>query len=109
MMLPLLNRQMVLESIVRNPDGAGGYIEDWIPLGQLWVEMKIRYGRMDDGGVSLAKFVFTTRSSPVGAPSRPKPGQRFRAEGQSFLIEAVAEDKDHVGYVRCYATQEVVS
>ena len=107
MTLPYLTQKMVLESVVRNPDGAGGYVEDWVALGQLWFEVKVRYGGMDRSGVSSVDYVLTTRSAPVGAPSRPRAGQRLKAEGQTYLIEAVAEAKDHKGYLSCFAVEEV--
>ena len=39
MTAPHLNRALVLEGVVRTPDGAGGFTEAWAALGTLWAEL----------------------------------------------------------------------
>ncbi|RKF12963.1 head-tail adaptor protein [Roseovarius spongiae] len=105
-----LNRQLVLEAPERVADGAGGFDETWAPRGTLWAEVHARTGREMTGGaaqVSSTGYRITVRAAPYGAPSRPKPEQRFRDGARIFRIEAVA-DMDPVGrYLTCFAEEEV--
>jgi head-tail adaptor len=36
----VLNRRLVLEAASRLPDGAGGYAETWVVLGELWADIR---------------------------------------------------------------------
>ena len=105
-----LNRQLVLETPDRTPDGAGGYGETWQQVGTLWAEMIARAGReVTDGTAQLSSTAYkiTVRAAPYGAPSRPKPEQRLRDGSRIFRIEAVT-DRDPMGrYLTCYAQEEV--
>lgn len=105
-----LNRQLVLETPTRVADGAGGYQRGWTPLGTLWAGIMARTGReMTEGSVQMSStsYRIIVRAAPHGAPSRPKPEQRFRDGARVFRIEAVT-DRDPTGrYLTCYATEEV--
>ena len=108
-MEPRLTRQLDLERPVRTPDGAGGFAENWETIGKLWAEVRSRSGREHAGEsrtVSTMKYTVTVRSAPQGAPSRPKPEQRFRDGTRLFRIEAVA-DRDPSGrYLVCFVQEE---
>ena len=55
---------------------------------------------------SAMGYRITVRAAPVGAPSRPRPDQRFREGARVFRILAVAE-RDAVGrYLTCFAEEE---
>jgi head-tail adaptor len=41
----VLNRRLVLEAASRLPDGAGGYAETWVVLGELWADIRSGAGR----------------------------------------------------------------
>ncbi len=107
---PLLNRLMILEDSYRQPDGAGGYTTQWQPLGQIWAEVSAGAGReLADNAMPLSRVPcrITVRAAPVGAPSRPQAGQRFREGTRIYGITAVAE-QDHAGrYLLCQAYEEV--
>ncbi len=93
MSAPVLNRKLTLEAPVRMPDGAGGYARTWAPLGVLWAEIRTGTGREAADVASPISRVaarITVRAAPFGAPSRPKPEQRFR-EGQQNLAHPVGE------------------
>ncbi|MDT8326185.1 MAG: head-tail adaptor protein [Roseovarius sp.] len=106
-----LNRGLVLEGPDRQPDGAGGFVEVWGPLGTLWAEVVARTGREVAGAtvsLSRATYRITVRSAPQGSPARPKPGQRFRDGSRLFLIQSVTE-RDAAGrFLTCWAEEEVV-
>ena len=71
---PVLNRRMVLESAARNSDGAGGFVESWAALGELWVELKPRSGSerdREDASVSRLDVKVTVRAAPMGSTMRP--------------------------------------
>lgn len=90
----MLTRPMVLEAPVQVPDGAGGYTLTWTPQGTLWADVEARSGNETAGNlvtVSTVTYRITVRASPEGAPSRPKPEQRFRDGGRIFQIHAVVE------------------
>ncbi|MFD0859569.1 head-tail adaptor protein [Roseovarius aquimarinus] len=105
-----LNRRLVLEAPERGPDGAGGYIETWRRIGELWADIAARTGRETQDGtaaLSSAGYRITVRAAPHGAPSRPKPEQRLRSGSRVFNITAVTEQDPQGRYLTCHATEEV--
>lgn len=102
---PKLTRLLLLEGPVRVADGAGGYTESWSPLGTVWAEVLPRTGR-DAAGLSRVGYKITLRSAPQGAPSRPKPSQRFRDGARIFTIDAVTESAPDGRFLICFATEE---
>lgn len=107
---PLLNRKLVLEEAQLIPDGAGGYARSWVPLGTMWAEITAGTGReraLETVTVSSIPLRITVRAAPPGAPSRPKPEQRFTAQGRVFGILAVTEADDNAQYLVCFAQEEV--
>jgi len=108
---PDLSRRLTLEERRQTPDGAGGFVEDWAPLGTLWAEIDARSGReaglRPAAAVSLSRLRITVRGAPVGDPARPKPDQRFREGGRIYSIRAVTEADGHARYLICFADEEV--
>ncbi|MGO4915416.1 head-tail adaptor protein [Pseudogemmobacter sp. W21_MBD1_M6] len=107
---PVLSRRLVLEESQRDADGAGGFSKVWVPLGQVWAEVKAGAGRERSGElvtVSTVPYRITVRAAAVGAPSRPKPDQRFREGARLFRILAVAERDADARYLTCFAHEEV--
>ncbi len=108
--IPVLNRRLTLEEPQRTPDGAGGFVETWVALGTHWAELKPGSGREREGEfvtVSRVPYRITVRGAPVGAPSRPKPEQRFRDGGRHFRILAVTERDGRGQYLTCFAEEEL--
>lgn len=106
---PVLNRRLVLEAPQRVPDGAGGFAESWAALGTLWAEVKPGAGREiagEGGPLSRVRYRITVRGAPEGAPSRPKPEQRFREGERVFHILAVTERDGRGQYLTCFAEEE---
>jgi head-tail adaptor len=105
-----LNRALVLESVTRTPDGAGGFTAAWTALGTLWAEVLPGSGSDvlgEERMLSAVPYRVTVRGAPVGSTSRPKAGQRFREGTRLFLIQAVTE-RDQLGhYLTCFAREEV--
>ncbi len=107
-----LNRKLTLEDPVKTPDGAGGFSVTWTALGDIFASVQLRSGRERAGNsVSLASVTYKIilRAAPVGAPSRPLPGQRFTDGAQVFEIEAVAEFDARGRYLIAFAKEEVAS
>lgn len=110
MKAPHLNRALVLEGVVRTPDGAGGFTEIWAALGTLWGEVLPGSGSDTLGEermLSAVPYRVTVRGAPVGAGGRPKAGQRFREGSRLFLIQAVTERDPQGRYLTCFAREEV--
>lgn len=103
------NRRLVLEHVVRAPDGAGGFTETWEVLGTLWAEVRAGTGREAAGEEitlsSVAYRVFV-RGAPIGSAARPEPGQRFREGQRVFAIQAVAEADPAGRVLVCFAREE---
>ena len=57
--------------------------------------------------LSAVPYRVTVRGAPVGSPSRPKAGQRFREGTRLFLIQAVTERDQFGRYLTCFAREEV--
>jgi len=110
--VPRLNRMLALEGVERAPDGAGGFSESWVALGDLWAEVTARTGReRAEAGVPVSSMSYriVVRGAPEGAPSRPKPEQRFRDGARVFTIQAVSERDPAGRYLTCFATEEVAA
>jgi head-tail adaptor len=110
MKAPHLNRALVLEGVVRTPDGAGGFTEAWTALGTLHAEVLPGSGSDvlgEERMLSAVPYRVTVRGTPIGAPSRPKPGQRFREGTRLFLIQAVTERDPDGRYLTCFSREEV--
>lgn len=110
MSAPRLDRRLVLEAAIRTPDGSGGFLLSWTALGEIWAEVKAGAGRERAGEfvtLSTVPYKITVRAAPQGAPSRPKPEQRFRDGARIFRILAVAEDDPRGHYLICFAHEEV--
>jgi len=107
-----MNRRLRLEEPVQVGDGAGGHTVVWQEIGILWGDVAARTGREVAGaGAALSKVPFriTVRAAPVGSPSRPVAGQRFRDGTRTFAIVAVAEGDDIGRHLICVAEEEVVA
>ena len=106
-----LNRKLVLEEPQRVSDGAGGFTEIWVALGVLWADIRAGTGNEGEAaGVMTASTVpyrITVRGAPPGAPSRPRPDQRFREGERVFRILAVTERDPHARCLECFAREEV--
>ncbi len=112
MTAPRLNRKLVLEEAQRVADGAGGFAIIWVALGALWAAVDPGSGRERAGEFATLSFVsyrITVRGAPQGAPSRPKPDQRFRDGARIFRITAVTEADDQGQYLVCFAQEEVLA
>lgn len=109
---PVLNRALVLEAPERVADGAGGFDLVWRAQGTLWAEVRPGTGRARAGAVGTLASVslrITVRAASVGAPARPRPGQRFREGARIFRILAVTEADPRGHYLVCFAQEEVVA
>jgi head-tail adaptor len=106
-----LTRKLVLEEPQKVSDGAGGFSEVWVVLGILWADVRAGAGREREAAglftVSTVPYRITVRAAPHGAPSRPKPDQRFRDGDRLFRILAVTERDAKGVYLECFAREEV--
>jgi head-tail adaptor len=107
-----LSRKLVLEAVTRQPDNAGGYTETWVVLGEIWADIRAGIGRernLSVATISAVPYRVITRSAPIGAASRPQPGQRFRDGDRMFRIEAVSDGDRHGLYLECFTKEEVLT
>lgn len=103
------NRRLELEAVQRSPDGAGGFAEVWQALGVVWADVRAGAGREAAGEevtLSSVPYRVFVRAAPVGAPSRPVPGQRFREGTRRFAIQAVTEANPTGRVLVCFALEE---
>ncbi|MEP1767675.1 MAG: head-tail adaptor protein [Sulfitobacter sp.] len=111
MNVPQLSRQLVLETPDRLSDGAGGFLQGWVPLGVVWAEVVARSGRetaLTGAPVTSASYRITVRSAQIGSDQRPAAQQRFREGDRIFAIEAVVEADAAGRYLTCFAQEELV-
>lgn len=78
---PYLNRAMVLEGVVRTPDGAGGFTEAWTILGTLWAEVLPGSGSDTLGEERMLSAVPYRVTVRCVARSQRRPRGRRRASG----------------------------
>ncbi|WP_395005807.1 head-tail adaptor protein [Cypionkella sp.] len=104
-----LSRPLTLEASQTVADGAGGFHQAWQALGTLWAELVAGTGREAAGEevtLSTVAYRITVRAAPIGAPTRPKPSQRFRDGTRVFAILAVSERDAEARYLTCIAREE---
>lgn len=112
MSAPILNRRLTLEEAVRASDGSGGSRLSWVALGEIWAAVRAGSGSERAGEfvtLSAVPYRITVRAAAPGAPSRPKPDQRFRDGARVFRIHAVTEADRRGHYLVCFASEEVRS
>lgn len=106
---PALKRSLVLEAPQDTATGTGGVSRAWVVLGRLWAEIAAGAGRDREGVEVMTAQValrITVRGAPLGAPSRPQAGQRFRDGLRVFAVLAVAEADPAGRYLTCFAREE---
>lgn len=106
---PRLSTRLTLEERQATPDGAGGSVVTWVPLGDIWGEVTARTGResaVGDTTQSLTSFRIVIRHVPEGAPSRPRPDQRLRTGARLFRIVAIGEQAGDPRYLTCFCLEE---
>lgn len=111
MSAPRLNRQLVLEAPDKLNDGAGGFVQGWVPLGVVWAAITPRSGRetsQSGAPVSHMSYRIIIRGAPAGSDKRPAAQQRFREGDRIFTIEAVSEHDPEGRYLACFAQEEQV-
>ncbi len=110
MSLGTLNRHFLLEESTRVSDGAGGFADAWVAVGDLWGALHPGSGREAlGGGVALSSVPckIVIRSAPVGSPQRPRPDQRFRERTRLFRILSVTDADTDQRYLSCQCVEEV--
>lgn len=110
MVLPRLNRLLVLEAPERVSDGAGGFVETWAAVGSVWAEVTSRTGSERDfaeATVSKARYRIVIRAAPFGSDRRPQPEQRFREGDRHFVIRSVVEADSRARFITCLTDEEV--
>jgi head-tail adaptor len=110
--LVCLVRKLVLEERESQPDGAGGHVVAWQPLGVLWADVKARSGREDFVGAVArprVRYRILVRGAPHGAASRPRPEQRLREGARVFDILTVAEFDPAGRYLEIQAEEGVAA
>ncbi len=108
---PRLTRALVLETPVREPDGAGGFLTGWQVLGTHWAEVLPQAaGRQAEEGLAPVRprHRITLRAAAPGSPARPRAGQRLREGTRIFAIRAVSE-RDAAGRFLVCFTEEAVA
>jgi len=107
-----LNRKLELQEALQIADGAGGFSKTWSPVGTLWAKMEPGSGSESADQLltlSSVPYRITVRGAPDGAPSRPKPDQRFVEGSRVFRILAVTERDQEGRYLMCFTKEEVAS
>lgn len=102
-----LTRRLVLEAPLRVPDGAGGYSETWVALGQVWAAVRLRGAGREVDQAARLQLAITMRAVPQGAQARPDARMRFRDGARLYLIEAVHESDATGRWLTCFAVEEV--
>jgi head-tail adaptor len=111
MSAPQLGRRLVLEAPQVVSDGAGGFVNGWVPLGVLWAQVTPRSGReMAQSGAPVSRMAYRiiVHGAPMGSDARPAAQQRFREGARIFSIEAVTEQDPQGRYLACFAHEEQV-
>lgn len=107
-----LNRRLTLERRQRVSDGSGGFVRDWVALGEVWANVQMRSVRVTEvsaGTTALERHRIVVRGAAQGDPQRPVPGQRFVEGSRIYAIESVAEHDSAGMYLLCWTREEVLT
>ncbi len=105
---PSLYRRLVLQAREDVPDGMGGFSSVWAPQGALWANVEIQSGherKIGERDTSVVNYRIIVRSAAPGAPSRPKPDQRFCEFERVFNILAVGEYGSDGRFLQCWTEE----
>jgi head-tail adaptor len=105
---PALTRLLTLESRTPVPDGGGGVVEQWTPLGAHWAEvLPSRAVERTLAGVTAAAVThrIILRWVPFGAPARPGPHQRLRDGARVYEIVGVTEADARNAWLAAWAKE----
>lgn len=94
-MAKVFTRRLILSSLHRMPDGAGGTVDTWEEHGALWAEVRMRSGSLrytEFGRTPRLQVRVTTYDLPDGHVMRPAVGDRLRDIGRTFEVQAVHSD-----------------
>ncbi|MCB1354470.1 MAG: head-tail adaptor protein [Rhodobacteraceae bacterium] len=103
-----LTRELALEERRTTPDGAGGFVVSWVVLGFLWAQVTPRSGTEFFASFAPRSRILhriLVRAAPPGAPSRPRPEQRFREGERVFDILSVTEASLSARYLEIQAEE----
>ena len=112
MSVPRLNRRLILESPYRVSDSAGGFTQDWVPIGVIWGDVRSRTGKQNASAgapVSSVAYKIIVRAEPPGHSGRPLPEQRLRDGSRVFNLTAITEYDADGRYLACFADEEIVA
>lgn len=94
---PRLDRPLVLERKVGQPDGGGGLTVTWSTVATLWCEVRPLSAREVLVGAAVASRVshrLRVRLLAEDSPLRPRADDRLRLGGRAFHISGVAPEPD---------------
>jgi SPP1 family predicted phage head-tail adaptor len=94
-----LNRRVVLEAVMRTPDGAGGAVESWTPVATLFATL-----RAVSGGESFAQDRTAgrvTHEIVIRYRADVTPAMRFRLGTRLFEIAAAFDPDGRRRQLRC--------
>ena len=107
-----LNRKLSLEAPIRTGDGAGGYVESWSTLGEIWAQITARSSSIGEGAgadLNRQRFRIVLRGAEQGSSLRPIAGQRFKDGARIFIVDAVSELGIEGHYLECWTHEETLS
>lgn len=91
-MIGELNRRVILQDMVRTPDGAGGSEATWNAIAELWAKIRPRHAGehlVADAVTSAATHMITIRYR-----NGLTPDMRFVAGSRVFEIVSVIDEKE---------------
>jgi head-tail adaptor len=110
MRLPHLRRRLLLEVTERLPDGAGGFTEGWLTLGELWAEvtpLDLRATQIDGATLARQSHRIVIRATPPGSAMRPRPAQRLRDGQGIFTILSVTARDPGGRFLTCLTREDL--
>ncbi len=98
-----LTRRVVLEEIVRTPDGAGGATEAWATIATVFASVKALGG--GEGFVFDRQTGRATHEIVIRHRTDVKPTMRFRLDMRTFEILSALDEDGRRRHLKCLAEE----
>ena len=99
-----LNKRLVIEDLVRDPDGAGGSDVTWTVFASVWAKVRPRHGREKLWADAVASS--TSQIITIRYLANLQPQMRFVDDGRIFEILSIVNVDESNQWLSCLCEEK---